>query len=102
LGLLQREGRGFGPTETGIQFLQTRSRALRNEIVVRQLLMRPTFRALYTQLQKERFELNRLSNQQIAATIAAYTTLSGSTLGRRAQTVRSWLATLLCNAEFQE
>ena len=100
LGLLQREELGFGMTDIGTNYLKTRSRALRNEIVVRQLLMRPTYRAIFHQLQQHNFELEALSNQQIAATIETYTPLSGSTPGRRAQTVRSWLANLLRNAEF--
>jgi hypothetical protein len=101
LGLLQREEGNFGLTEIGKRFLQTRSRALRNELVVRQLLSYPSYRAIFQMLQHKDFVLERLSNQQIAATIAAHTTLSGSTPGRRAQSVRSWLATLLRNAAFQ-
>jgi hypothetical protein len=102
LGLLQRAKHGFGLTERGAQYLQTRSRALRNEMVVRQLLMRPTYRAIFTLLQHHNFVLEALSNRQIAATIEAHTSLSGSTPGRRAQTMRSWLAALLRNAEFQK
>ena len=49
-GLLQRAEHGFAPTALGVQYLQTRSRVLRNEIVVRQLLMRPTYRAIFEQL----------------------------------------------------
>ena len=101
LGLLQREDQGFGLTTIGTKFLHTRSRALRNAIVVRQLLLRPTYRAIFQQLQQENFALDRLSNGQIAATIEAHTPLRGSTPGRRAQTVRSWLTILLRNAEFQ-
>jgi hypothetical protein len=101
LGLLQREGHGFGLTELGTTYLNIRSRALRNEFVVRQLLLRPTFRAILVRLQHEDFALERLSNQQIAETIAAHTRLTGSTPLRRAQTVRGWLATLLRNAEFR-
>jgi hypothetical protein len=101
LGLLKREEHCFSPTEIGVQYLHTRSRAQRNEIVVCQLLMRPTFRAILTQLQQHDFEIGQIPNHQIAEIIAAYTPLTGSTPGRRAQTVRSWLATLLRNAEFQ-
>lgn len=101
LGLLQRDGRAFKLTDTGTLFLQTRSRALRYEIVARQLLQRPTFRTIIEQLRCENFRLEQISNQQIRATIAAHTSLSGTTPLRRAQTVRSWLATLLRNAEFQ-
>lgn len=100
LGLLQRTEQGFGLTATGADFLHTRSRALRNALVVRQLLMRPTYRALFQQLQQANFMLDQLTNEQIAATIAAHTPLQGTTPKRRAQTVRSWLAILLRNAEF--
>ena len=101
LGLVERQAHGFGVTAIGANYLQTRSRALRNEIVARQLLMRPTYREIFEQLQRLNFELAHLSNQAMAATIATHTALSGATPNRRAQTMRSWLASLLRNTEFQ-
>ena len=102
LGLVERDAQGFEVTAIGANYLQTRSRTLRNEIVARQLLMRPTFRQIFERLQQLNFELVALSNQEMATTIAAHTELSGSTPARRAQTMRSWLATLLRNAEFHQ
>jgi hypothetical protein len=102
LGLMQRQAHSFGVTTIGANYLQTRSRALRNEIVARQLLMRPTYRQIFEQLRHCNFDLDALSNREMATTIAAHTSLSGTTPNRRAQTMRSWLAILLRNAEFQE
>lgn len=101
LGLLQRQSGGFALTALGAAYLQTRSRALRNEMVVRQLLQRPTYRALLAQLCAENFDLARLTRTQIAETIATHTILGGTTPNRRGQSVRSWLAMLLRNADLQ-
>lgn len=100
LDLLERVDGGFHTTDIGDQYLQTRSRAMRNELLVRQLLMRPTYRAVFMRLQTFGFDLAQLSDQALAAIIRHHTELGESTVGRRAKTMRSWLINLLRNAEF--
>jgi hypothetical protein len=101
LGLVKREGRRFDLTALGDQYLRLRSRAQRSGLIVRQLLMRPTFRTVFYRLRECGFDIDQISNHQIAEIIRVNTPLGGATPARRAQTVRSWLTSLLRNNEFQ-
>ena len=99
LGFLEREDGRYVVTDLGRQFVHTRSIAGKSRLLIEQLLTRPTFRAIFELLLQRNLELDAVSNEEIAAAIAQFTGLSGTTPGRRASTVRSWLRWLLENSE---
>lgn len=99
LGLLDREGGQYVVTALGRQFTRTRSISGKSRLVIEQLLTRPTFRAAFDLLLKRNLELDAVSNEELAAAVEQFTSLSGTTPGRRASTVRSWLRWILENSE---
>jgi hypothetical protein len=99
LGLLEREDHRYVVTDLGRQFIQTRSIAEKSRLLIEQLLMRPTFRTTFELLLQRNLVLDAVSNDEIAAAIAQFTNLRGTTPGRRASTVRSWFGWILRNSQ---
>ena len=99
LGLLDREDGQYIVTDLGRQFAQTRSISGKSRLLIEQLLTRPSFRAAFELLQHRDLKLDTISNDDIAAAVERFTDLSGTTPGRRASTVRSWLRWILRNSE---
>jgi hypothetical protein len=99
LGLLDRHGSQFVLTGLGRQFVQIRSVSGKSRLLIEQLLTRPTFRANLELLLQHGMELETVSNEEIARVVEQFTDLSGSTPGRRASTVRSWLRWILENSD---
>ena len=99
LGLLEREDGRYIVADLGRQFTQTRSISGKSRLLIEQLLTRPTFRATLELLLQRDLALDAVSNEEIALAIAQFTNLSGTTPGRRASTVRSWLRWILENSE---
>lgn len=101
LGFLTRTREGFVISETGRNYLGLRSRRQRMEALVRQLLIRPTFRQVLERLQERRFDPSQIQRAEIAQVIQANTDLRKSTPTRRSQTVQSWVKWLHQNVDLQ-
>ena len=91
LGFLARSNYGFTMTNMGLHFIGMRSLSTRTELMVEQIRRRPVFRAVFDRWKWHNLNLDALSQEKVAALIAAYTPLSGSTPRRRASTVMQWL-----------
>ena len=91
LGLLDREDGRYVLTDTGRELLSTRKTSQRTLILVQQMLKRPSLREALTVLERGGRNPMPLCNDQLAPIIARHTTLTGTTPGRRASTIRSWL-----------
>jgi hypothetical protein len=99
LGLLKREKGNFLLTNLGRRFTRVRSISGKSQLLIEQLLIRPTFRTTFELLLDRDLELETISNGEIAATIEQFTNLSGTTPMRRASTVRSWFKWILKNSK---
>ncbi len=104
LGLLKHDGgrpRKFELTSTGEKLRRCNNRNQRNLLLLKQILIKPTFNTVFQDLIRLDCYLDRLSNSRIAEIIDANTTVSKSTRGRRASTVKRWLQWICDNVEFQ-
>ncbi len=101
LGLAEREAGGFVLTDLGRRFIANRSLAVRNELLVEQMLKRPVFREVLVSALSQDMKINLIPRGEIAAKIRQYTNLSGNTPWRRASTVERWLAWIQQNCEFE-
>ena len=101
LGFVRRSGHEFVLTELGTQLIRTKSLQSRTHMMLVQIAKRPTLRRVLHLLLARDFRLDSISNAEIADIIDRFTDLSGTTPGRRASTVRSWLAWILENSAIQ-
>lgn len=104
LGFLKRDddrGNKFELTPLGETLRHYNNRNQRNLLLLKQILVMPTFNTLVHDLIQLDCNLERLSIAHIAEVIDANTALSGDTLGRRASTVKRWLQWICDNIEFQ-
>lgn len=104
LGLLKHDGgkpRKFELTPLGRKLRRCNNRNQRNLLLLKQILAKPTFNILFQDLIRLDYNLDRLSNSHIVELIDANTTVSRSTLGRRASTVKRWFQWICNNVEFQ-
>ena len=104
LGFLKHDGerpRKFELTPLGEKLQNCNNRNQRNLFLLKQILVKPTFYVLFQDLISLDCNLDRLSKSRIMEIIDAKSELSGSTLGRRASTVRRWLQWICDNIEFQ-
>jgi hypothetical protein len=91
LGLIEKVGNEFQLTDSGREFLQIEALSSRTLFFVSQMLHSPTLRQVIQRLEQREMNVDRISNEEIAAIIETNTDLTGSTPARRASTVRSWL-----------
>jgi hypothetical protein len=99
LDLVQREGHHFALTQLGKEFVQLETLAKRTEMLITQLLTRPTFRTALNLLVENNLALERIDKKDIEKIIQSHTHLARVTQDRRASTVRSWLKWILDNCQ---
>ncbi len=97
LNLAYRESHVFQLTDTGKRFLSFKNASDRNRLLVQQMVSRPTLRRILYLLIGRDYQLEQISNAEIAEVIERYTVLTGSTPSRRASTIRQWLKWLIDN-----
>lgn len=95
LGFVKREGHRFILTPLGRKFVQLESLSERTKSLLSQVLVRPTFRAVFQLLVAREFKLETIEKAEIAKIIESHTALTGTTPWRRASTVRSWVKWVL-------
>ncbi len=100
LGMLEKRGDKFCLNDSGYKFLQIDSAPSRTHFFVSQMLQRPTFRAAIRLLEQRDMHVLSLTNNEIANVIEKNTNLTGTTPGRRASTVRSWLSWIVQHGRF--
>lgn len=100
LGLADKHQGTFALTEEGRRLLGAKGVGERRGLILRQLLKRPVFREAIRVLAAHQFKPDAISEERLASVMQEETSLTGSTLGRRASTVRSWLNWLINNANF--
>jgi hypothetical protein len=99
LGFVKRQGHQFVLTRLGEEFVQLETLAGRTEMLLSQLLSRPTFRAAFKLLAANSFVLESIGRTDVEKIIQSHTSLSGRTLRRRTSTVLSWLRWILDNCQ---
>lgn len=100
LGFLDKTSRGkFELTKTGHVLIDCNHRVKRNELLLNQLLKRPTFSELVSNLKYTGLDIESLDTDTIAKIIEKHTPLTGTTPKRRASTVKSWLKWVFKNIE---
>lgn len=102
LGAIDKAGTEFQLNDVGRAFIQLDASASRTHFIVSQLLQLPTFRAAIQLLEQRGMQVANLTNSEIATIIAEHTLLTGTTPGRRASTVRSWLNWVVRHGRFIE
>lgn len=101
LGFAQRNGSRFELTALGKQFAAARALSVRTELILEQMLKRPTFRQLFAGLRMDTLDLREIGRPEIVAAIRQHATnISESTIPRRASTVESWLRWVQRNCVF--
>lgn len=101
LGLVDRYGSEFQLTAQGREFLGIETLASRTHFLLSQMLRRPALRQAIQHLEYRKMNVERISDHEIAGIIEANTDLSGSTPGRRASTVRSWMNWIVRYGSFE-
>lgn len=99
LGFVERRRHSFALTDLGRDFLRQQRLADRTAALLSQMLARPAFRAVFELLMARGYDLGAIARYEIAQIIEAHTVLSGTTPGRRASTVRSWIDWVFGNCE---
>lgn len=101
LGFVRRTGHDFTLTDLGMRLTTTKSLQSRTHTMLVQIAKRPTLRRVIHLLLARDYRMDEISDAEIASIIGRFTNLSGTTPGRRASTVRSWLAWILENSAIQ-
>lgn len=91
IGFLNREDNRYSLTKEGETFLKLQSPSERAKDIVRQLVKRPVFFQIFQYLLNGELNLVFLDNINIPNIIRDSTGLTGSTITRRANTVRNWM-----------
>ncbi len=99
LGFVERKDHQFVLTRLGQEFVQLESLSERTEMLMSQLLARPTFRAAFNLLVMNRFALDQIERADIEKIIESHIHLSEETRRRRSSTVQSWLKWILDNCQ---
>lgn len=100
LGFIIRDDNEFQLTDAGIRLLNTRSLTQRNLTVIKQMLQRPSIRQSFQLLLENDMRMDLIKNKKISEIIERNTNLSGTTVPRRASTVRRWLTWAIENFDF--
>jgi predicted transcriptional regulator len=104
LGFIERTENSSGTfqlTELGKRLLDAMSRSERSDILLKQLLKKPTFNDIFIKLYQNDFDENILTKDFVASAIVKHTSLTGTTPTRRASTVISWFKWILKNISFE-
>lgn len=91
LGLLKRKDSKFSLTDLGLKLVNCSERRKRNQIVLEQMLKRPTFNESISYLANNEFDVDSINKNQIVSIIKRHTDYIESTSSRRASTVKAWL-----------
>jgi len=97
LGLIDDDWR---ITRVGVQLVGETRRDARNELIVRQLLSRPIFRAAICKLRDLQYDLDKFSTKDLVELVAQRPDIGASTPTRRSSTVRAWMKWLMQNCQF--
>lgn len=97
LGLINHD---WHITRAGALLIHETRRDARNELILRQMLDRPVFRAAICKLRDYQFNLEKLSKKELVDLVAQRPDIGASTPDRRSSTVRAWLKWMLDNCQF--
>jgi hypothetical protein len=100
LGFAEKNGGEFAITPLGRSLLETTNLPRRTNLIVRQLIGRPTFRKAVERLAANEFDVKAITNDEVSEMISKDSDLNDTTPTRRAITVRGWLRWLLRNGKF--
>lgn len=99
LGFIERNVIEFRLTDIGEQLLSTSSLSQRNQLVISRMLQCPSIRQAVQLLTESDLNLDSIGVREISRIIENNTDLSGTTVPRRASTIRRWLAWAMENFE---
>lgn len=99
LDFIERQNNGFRLTDSGRKLLNVRTLAERNQLVVSQMLRRPSLHRAFELVVNNAMDLSSIPTSKIADIIAENEIITGTTVPRRASTIKRWLAWAIDNFE---
>lgn len=101
LGYVDKEGVIYKLSNRGLEFLEISTPNQRTLNIIEALLARTTFRKFFELLQQNAWDLSILTDEAISDIIVKHASLSGTTPGRRASTIRQWFKWIAENTKIR-